>query len=382
MVEKPYMVIDWRADHSIRVPRPDLTAQIGTPNACTQSGCHADKPLQWSLDAYKKWYGEARKPHFGTTFAAARANDPNARPELMRLAESDLVAPIVRATALELLAGIPGEESVEVIRSAVGSDEPLERRTAAVLVPLTSEQDVELLAPLLSDPVKAVRMAAVSRLAPVPRDRLESYQQAAFDSALAEYREAMAYTLDFASSAYNLGNLEANLGNPAKAEKYFRDAIAIDDLFSPAELNLAILLSRQGRNEEAEALLRDILRSYPDHTDALYSLGLLLVELGRPEEGVEKLARVTEVDPDNPRARYNLGLLLQQLGRLDEAEVQLRRALEIEPDGLQYMHAYADHLYRRGRYDEALTIAERMIDLYPDQPVGHQLKAAIEGSGS
>ena len=63
MVERPYMVIDWRADHSFRVPRPDLSAATGAPNACTQPGCHEDKPLAWSVDAYRSWYGQARKPH-------------------------------------------------------------------------------------------------------------------------------------------------------------------------------------------------------------------------------------------------------------------------------------------------------------------------------
>ena len=49
MAERPYMVVDWRADHSFRRPRPDLTAEVGTPNACSQAGCHADRPLSWVL---------------------------------------------------------------------------------------------------------------------------------------------------------------------------------------------------------------------------------------------------------------------------------------------------------------------------------------------
>ncbi|MBW2279083.1 MAG: hypothetical protein JRF63_16470, partial [Deltaproteobacteria bacterium] len=42
MPEQPYMVIDQRADHSLRVPRPDLSLTLGTPNACSQGGCHDD----------------------------------------------------------------------------------------------------------------------------------------------------------------------------------------------------------------------------------------------------------------------------------------------------------------------------------------------------
>jgi tetratricopeptide (TPR) repeat protein len=380
MVEQPYMVIDWRADHSFRVPRPDLSAEIGTPNGCTQSGCHDDKPLQWSLDAYHKWYGEARKPHFGTSFAAARDGDPAAQAELTRLAGSELQPPIVRATALELLARALRPQGTAALRAALGSDEPLLRRTAAEHLPLVSTEDVEHIAPLLSDPVKAVRMAAVMQLARVPRDRLKPYQQEAFAAALAEYRESMTYEMDFAGSSYNLGNLEAALGNPAAAEGYYRAALQVDDLFSPAKSNLAVLLSGQGRNREAETLLREIVRDYPEDGRAMYSLGLLLVEMGHAGEAVDWLGRSAELLPGDARIRYNLGLLLQQMGRLDEAEIALRRAVEIEPDGLDYLHAYADHLFRRGRRAEALSLAERLIELYPEQPIGHQLKAAITGT--
>jgi len=380
MVEQPYMGIDWRADHSFRVPRPDLSAEIGTPNACTQSGCHDNKPLQWSLDAYYKWYGEARKPHFGTAFAAARRGDPASGPELVRLAGSELQPPIVRATALELLTRTPDPVGMAALQEALGSEEPLLRRTAATYWRLRSVQDIERIAPLLSDPVKAVRMAAVVQLAQAPRDRLKSYQQQAFDAALAEYRESMTYELDFTSSSYNLGNLESALGNPAAAERHYRAALRIDGLFSPAKSNLAVLLSGQQRHREAETLLREVVRDYPEDARAMHSLGLLLVEMGSPEEAVDWLARSAELRPGDARARYNLGLLLQQMGNLDEAERALRRALELEPEQLDYLHAYADHLFRRGRRAEALSLAERLIKLYPEQPIGHQMKAAITGS--
>lgn len=376
MVEQPYMVIDWRADHSFRVPRPDLSAELGTPNACT--GCHSDQTPEWAIDAYRRWYGEARKPHFGTTFAAAREGNPAAQPELTRLAASELQAPVVRATALELLARAADAAGAAALRAALDADDALLRRTAAEHMPLLVARDVERLAPLLSDPVKAVRMAAMSRLAAVPRDRLKPYQQEAFDAALTEYRASMGYALDFASSNFNLGNLEYALGNRDAAESYYRAALRIDDLFAPAKANLAVLLSAQGRNDGAERMLREILRDYPENTDAMYSLGLLLVEMSRSEEGVEWLSRAARGQPRNARAHYNLGLLLQQLGQLDKAEAALRRALEIEPAGLDFLHAYADHLLRRGRLDDARVIVARLIELHPDQPVGRQLKAAID----
>ena len=379
MAERPYMVIDWRADHSLRLPRPDLSVEIGTPNACSQGGCHDDRPLQWSVDAYRRWYGQARRPHYGTTFAAARRDEPSAVAELVRLAAHPLQPAIVRATALQLLSGYPGAEAAAAVRAGVIADDPLIRRTAvAQLANAEPEQRTALLAPLLSDPVKAVRLAALSNLAGVPRELLKSYQQEAFDRALAEYQTTMEYSLDFASSGMNLGNLNLSLGRAAEAERYYRLALAIDELFFPAKMNLAVLLSGQGRNEDAERELREVLEAYPDNSEAAYSLGLLLVEMGRPEEGLGWLQRAVAAMPRDARAHYNLGLLLQQLGRLDEAERELRAALAEEPDSLEVLQALADFLLRRGRPSEALPLAGQMIAAHPDERVGHDLKALAE----
>ena len=378
MVERPYMVIDWRADHSFRVPRPDLSAEIGTPNACSQGGCHDDRPLGWLLDAYRRWYGQARRPHFGTTFAAARAGEPQAGEELVRLARDAFQPTIVRATALELLGGYGGEAAAAELRAAVLSQQPLLRRTAAASVAVPDpEERAALLAPLLSDPVKAVRLAAVAQLAAVPRELFEGDRREAFDRGLDEYRRAMAYALDFASQAMNLGNLHADLRQPGEAERYYRIALEIDDLFYPAKMNLAVLLSGQGRHPEAETLLREVLEAYPENADAAYSLGLLLVEMGRPAEALGHLFRAVQGMPENTRARYNLGLLLQQEGRIEEAELELAAALELEPESLEYLYALADHQLRRGRLAAALTLAERMIAAHPEEPIGHDLKALV-----
>ncbi len=80
MPEQPYMVVDWRADHSLRNPRPDLSAELGVPNACNdQPGCHGDKTVQWSVQAMRKWYGQRKRPHYGTVLAAGREGGPSAR---------------------------------------------------------------------------------------------------------------------------------------------------------------------------------------------------------------------------------------------------------------------------------------------------------------
>jgi predicted CXXCH cytochrome family protein len=295
MPERPYMVVDWRADHSLRVPRPDLTLEIGVPNACSQSGCHDDQTDEWSADHYRDWYGRAVKPHYGTVLAAGRERAPEAEAELIRLAGDDLYPAIVRATALSLLGSYPGEESTAAFNRALSDEEALVRYTAATnFAPGSAEQLVELVAPLLLDPVRAVRTQAATRLAGIPDGLLKPYQLEALREALAEYRLAMEYSLDFSFAGFNLANLYARLGDTQQAESYYRTAVEIDDLFYPAKANLAVLLNSQGRNQEAETLLREILDDYPEVHDVAYSLGLLLGEMDRYDEAVEYLQQAAE----------------------------------------------------------------------------------------
>ena len=317
MPEQTYMVIDERADHSIRIPRPDLSQTIGTPNACSQGGCHDDKPLQWSVDAFTKWYGVAKKPHFGTTLAAGREGRPEALSELVRMAGDELYPAIVRATALTLLIAYPGADSAAAFARALIDEEALVRYTAVnnVQTP-TPVELVELVSPLLLDPMKAVRMQAAVRLADAPTELLKSYQREALAKALDEYTEAMAYSLDFSFAGHNLGNLFARLGDPAKAERYYAEAIAIDELFFPAKVNLAVLLSSQGRNDEAEVLLREVLEAYPEQHEVEYSMGLLLAEMGRYPEAEYWLTRAAAGMPNHPGAQRNLSAIREYLEEL------------------------------------------------------------------
>jgi tetratricopeptide (TPR) repeat protein len=379
MPEQPYMVVDWRADHSIRVPRPDLTLEIGVPNACSQSGCHDDETDQWNAEHYQEWYGIAKKPHYGTIIEAGRRRDPSAQPDLIRLSGDALYPAIVRATALSLLGAYPGEESTAAFNLALQDEEALVRFMAVSSVdPVAAEELVELVAPLLFDPVRGVRMQAASRLAGLPAGLFEPYQQEALEGATAEYRQAMEYSLDFAFAGHNLGNLYSRLGESERAATYYRAAIEVDDLFYPAKTNLAVLLNSMGRNDEAETLLREVLEEYPDVHDVAYSLGLLLAEMGRMDEAIEYLGRASDSMPQSSRVHYNYGLALQSLGRDAEAEAALLRALDVEPESLDYLFAVADFYVKRLRLREALPFVDRMIAAHPEDSVGRDLKTYIE----
>ena len=379
MPEQPFMVVDYRADHSLRVPRPDLSLELGVPNSCSQSGCHDDQTVEWSADAFTEWYGKARKHHFGTVVAAARAGEPGALDDLITLIENPLYPAIVRATALNVLQAYPGERTTRLMQRALGDDEALLRHSAVeALAPESPERFVELLAPLLFDPVRAVRIRAAARLAAVGREYFKPYQREALNLELAEYIRAMTASLDFAAAGMNLGNMYQTQGDVKMAEHFYRTALEVDDLFFPAKANLAVLLSQQGNNTEAEQLLREVLEAYPEQYDAAYSLALLLVGLNRSDEALTFLAQASDGMPQRPRVHYNYGLLLAQLGNDEAAEEALRKALNIEPRSIDYLYALIDFYLRRDRRDEALELAERLIAAHPQNRLGHDIKATIE----
>ncbi|MEK7317303.1 MAG: cytochrome c3 family protein, partial [Candidatus Eisenbacteria bacterium] len=56
---RTYMIVDPRHDHSFRIPRPDLTATTGSPNAC--NGCHANRSTAWASASVERWYGPNRR---------------------------------------------------------------------------------------------------------------------------------------------------------------------------------------------------------------------------------------------------------------------------------------------------------------------------------
>ena len=381
MPEQPFMVIDDRADHSIRVPRPDLTRQLGVPNACGQSGCHDDQTVDWSVDAFTQWYGTARRPHFGTVLAAARSGDPDAVGGLILLAEDPLYPAIVRATALHALQAFPGPQAFGVVQRALADDEPLLRVTAVEVVAADGpEQMVELLAPLLFDSVRVVRLRTAARLNAVGREYFTHDQRQTLTKELDDFIGTMKASLDFAASGLTLGNLYEEQRDATQAERFYRTALEVDDLFFPAKVNLAILLSQQGRISESEQLLREVLEAYPDQYDSSYSLALLLVGEGRSDEALPYLARAAGGLPQRARVHYNYGLLLAQLDNPQEAESALITARDLEPQNIDYLFALVDFYFKRGQLDAALEHAQRIISAHPQNRLGYELKASIEAS--
>jgi Tfp pilus assembly protein PilF len=377
MPERPYMGIDYRADHSFRLPRPDLSIKLGTPNACNR--CHIDKPVQWSDQYITKWYGPGRRAHYGTIIAEGRKGSPIAHEDLIALASDPLYPVIVRSTALSLLAAYPAKETTRAYESALMDDEALIRRTAVDHLNVSDrKRQTTLLSSMLYDPVKAVRMEAARRMTEISDPQLDRNQKMVFQASLDEYQKSMEYSADFAFGRYNLGNLYAALRQPQKAGENYRAAMKIDHLFYPAKVNLAMLYNQTGKNDKAEILLREVAITHPEMYEVHYSLGLLLAEEKKYAEAAKYLDLAAMGMPARARIHYNLGLLLQHLKRDSDAEASLLRAKELEPDNLDYLYALADFYLKRKKLRKARSIAEEMKARHPSQRIGHDIFNLIE----
>ena len=372
-----YMGIDYRPDHSFRIPRPDLSVSIDTPNACNR--CHIDKTKQWSVETLAKWYGKRQRTHYGTILAAGRARQPDAATRLVQLTGDRLYPAIVRATALALLAHYPTPGSQSAFEQALVDEEALLRYTA---VRHLNEPDprkrLKRIGPLVYDPVKAVRIEAARSLVTVPANLMDLDLAKQCRKAQVEYRLAMERTADFAPSRHNLGNLYIELGETQQAVDHFLAAIAIDQQFFPAKVNLATLYNQQGDNARAEKLLREVVASQPELYDVKYSLGLLLAEMKKYQEAAVYLGDAVAGLPQRSRIHYNLGLLQQYLKRDWEAEISLVRALELEPENRDYLYALTDFYIKKQRLKEAYQIAARMVQQHPNDPMGKRMLDFIE----
>jgi predicted CXXCH cytochrome family protein len=363
MPAQTYMVVDPRRDHSFRVPRPDLSATLGTPNACT--GCHEDRNDAWAADAVADWTGTVPAPHFGETLAAGRSGDRSAQGDLVALAGDPAHPAIVRATALELLRGF-GQTGLSAARGALSDDDPLVRVAAAGgLEALAPQARRAALQPLVTDPVRAVRIEAARLLAEAWAD----YPSAdpALATAAAEYLSAQTAVADMPAGHLGLGVVHQRQGAPERAEAEYRAALTLDPWFTPARFNLANLLNTQARNAEAETVLRRGLDYTPDEGELHYSLGLLLAEENRLDESVASLGRAAELT-GRARIRYNHGLALQQVGRLDEAEAALREARSLDDSDPDVLLALARLLMDQQRWEEARTVATELVRLVPTAP--------------
>jgi tetratricopeptide (TPR) repeat protein len=320
MPQTTYMAVDPRRDHSFRVPRPDLSVKLGTPNACT--GCHVrDERLpgiggqegsrvgppseasagppqsdlhlplsradlkeyadwlraardgdadvkqrlsevdRWADRALDKWYGKARKrePHFAEALHAAREMTPDAPQKLLALLENHNMPAVARATAVRELAAYlePDSEIQRALTRSLADRDP-QIRAAAVLALQTSPSEglFGTLMPLLDDRARLVRAETAGALVRMPGQQLNSAERQAWNAALDELFARISVDYDRAGGQLMLGNLYQELNEPKNAIAAYQAAIRIEPGTTGARSRLALMYEDQ--IEESQRRLQQL----------------------------------------------------------------------------------------------------------------------------
>ena len=363
MPTSTYMGIDDRRDHSIRIPRPDLSVELGTPNACNQ--CHKEESAEWAAAAIDRWYGAERADSFTELFAKATAEGPQHAQRLRSFIDTG-APPILRASALERLSRMrpPAPETLPFT-----DEDPMVR--AAAIRALTNappKLQIQLAQPALLDEVRGVRLEAARLLAGAPPHSMEPASKLALENALDEYIHSQEIAADTPAAHLNLALLEQDLGALDKAAAHYKRAIKLDPFFLPAQFNLATLLNGQGQNDLAAKVLKRAIERQPEEGELYFSLSLLLAEQGDMHAASEALQAAASLLPDRPRVHYNLGLTKQHLGARKEAEAALLKALVLDRDEPDFIYALAIFYMQGEEWNLALRYAEQLAALTPEDP--------------
>ncbi|MCA9137195.1 MAG: tetratricopeptide repeat protein [Planctomycetales bacterium] len=376
MPHTTYMDVDPRRDHSLRIPRPDLSVRLGTPNAC--SHCHVRDRLpqisddhrqdfqskeysqwllaaeqsgdqaigtggqtlselilqtdQWCDDACEKWYDIDRKQplHFAEALVPLRQGDAEAAKEaIAMLAINDERAPVIaKATLLEELArqGVRAAPMVAANLVDQPDQHPMVLSAAASVLAMANASTAKSnLLRLLTNESRLVRTSAArAMLSSAAFRQLSPAERNQLGTVLKEVREEFMVASDRAGAHMGWAGICEQLGRYDEAIDAYQTAIRVEPKAVGARTNFASLLEQLAANVPEEERPRLLAR---------------VRQLRKAE--LPLLARDAKLAPEIAGIQYRYGLLLYLDGQLDLALVQLEKAAGLEPDNEEFRTAVA-----------------------------------------
>jgi len=316
-----YMGVDDRRDHSFKIPRPDLSAQYNTPNACIQ--CHQEQSNQWASDNLEQWHGKAKavssSKHYLMALNSGQAI--NLEHHLSIIADEQLDV-ISRATAIGQLAYTTQTITAELLAPYLTHKEPLIRLSAATAATLLSAVDkVALLVPLLSDDYKAIRVAAAQNLL---GSKVSAIDQPTFTQAFNELQQANDISSWRGEGRLNQGGSAFQRGDLITAEQAFAAAIAIEPYFETGYINLADLYRSLQRPTQVATVLLKGMTNIPRSSTITYAYGLHLVRQKELNKALVFFEKSMLLAPENPQFAYTYILAMDGLKQSSQGLSKLK----------------------------------------------------------
>jgi serine/threonine-protein kinase len=195
---------------------------------------------------------------------------------------------------------------------------------------------------------------------------------AEFDAAVAEYREAKRLRPGWWLPYNNLGNALNATGQLDAAIAEFRAAIRLGPENAKPHIGLGNALKAKGNLDAAMPEYREAVRLAPDFSGARYNLGNALYHHGDIDSAIVELRAAIRLRPDFLYAHGMLGLAYEKRGSLDAAIAELREAVRLNPSYAK-PHADLGRCLYEGKRDLNAAVAElrEAIRLQPDFAEAH-----------
>lgn len=347
MPETTYMGVDARRDHSFKIPRPNLSEEFGSPNACIN--CHQDKTNNWAKKQITEWFGPINKlsdleKDLITLRQSLHQQGSLDLSKHIALVNSKELSEINRASALLMLPLSTQMLSDYVVKTWVNSDFPLIRLATAKVGHLLVEQD-RLLSyqKLLEDEFKAIRVAAAENLINVAGISPESIAKAFAE--LVEYNEISSWR---GEGGLNQSLIDIKLGQYNSAIERLKHAIKVDPYFEASYINLLDIYRANQLRVEEQKLYQKALSNIPKSAALQFSYGLYLIRTGDKVSSVLAFKNAVTYQADNSRYAYLYFLALDAIGKTKQAINELK---------LQYTRYKTPELKQLG-----LTFSQKLND--------------------
>lgn len=315
-----YMQIDPRRDHSLRIPRPDLSQKTGVPNACNQ--CHDDKSPAWAADVLARWLkekGKTQPEHYSDILVALAEETENSQALLTSLLQGPVPA-IVKASALSRLGAFVEAGTLKVIEAQRANPDPLVRRAALMaLQSYPLRYKVATAVESLYDEVAAVRFMAYQLLFELEASQLPKPSRKQYEAVGQEYSAWLGLHADTPDGQLRYGNLKSAKKEYRQAEIHYKKALEYNAQFVPAMVNLAELYRRQDKDLEALPLLNSAIINSPNDGALYYALGLLKVRQKDYQSAASTLKQASVLAPHNMQYGFVAAVALEASGNIQEA---------------------------------------------------------------
>jgi len=323
MPETVYMGVDFRRDHSLRIPRPDLSVQTDIPNACNK--CHQNESAAWATEQVKKWHGPTKKlSKEEQAFFDLQQQGYLPVAEHFALINDVNISVIKRASALMMLPNSVSQLSDIEVKPWVTSEHDLIRLAVAKigqLLPINHR--LKSYQSLLGDRYKAIRIAAANNLLDVGLQNTSLFR-----TALEELMTSNQVNQWRGEGNLNQSMVHMQLNDIAKAIEALSHGIASDPYFAENYINLADIYRAEQNNEKERETLVKGLNSNPKSALLHYSHGMYLIRQQEKTQAVSAFKQAIKYEPNNLQYAYVYLLALDNSGQTKRAINDLKLVIK------------------------------------------------------